>query len=82
MTVQRVRESDVDAVVAMVHELAAYARASEQCQLTATQLRAAQCPPNLTDRQIERLRQFAGVRTAARVLPERLVLIAQPCVRT
>jgi GNAT superfamily N-acetyltransferase len=41
MTVRRVRESDVDEVGRLVHELAAYERASEQCQLTAGQLRAA-----------------------------------------
>ncbi|MGH3976179.1 MAG: GNAT family N-acetyltransferase [Pseudonocardiaceae bacterium] len=41
MTIRRVRESDVDEVVGLVHELAAYERASEQCQLTAVQLRAA-----------------------------------------
>lgn len=41
MGVRRVRESDVAAVVALVHELAGYERASEYCRLTATQLRAA-----------------------------------------
>ncbi len=41
MNVRRVAESDLDAVVAMVHELAAYERAPEQCQLTEQQLRAA-----------------------------------------
>lgn len=41
MNVRRVAESDLDAVVAMVHELAAYERAPEQCQLTVRQLRAA-----------------------------------------
>jgi GNAT superfamily N-acetyltransferase len=41
MTVRGVQESDVDEVVALVHELAAYVRASEQCQLTVVQLRAA-----------------------------------------
>lgn len=41
MNVRRVAESDLDAVVAMVHELAAYERAPEQCQLTVQQLRAA-----------------------------------------
>jgi GNAT superfamily N-acetyltransferase len=41
MTVRRVQESDVDEVVRLVHELAAYERANEQCQLTAVQLRAA-----------------------------------------
>lgn len=41
MAVRRAQESDVDAVVALVHELAGYERASEQCRLTAPQLRAA-----------------------------------------
>jgi GNAT superfamily N-acetyltransferase len=41
MAVRRVQEPDVDAVVALVHELASYERASEQCRLTAAQLRAA-----------------------------------------
>jgi ribosomal protein S18 acetylase RimI-like enzyme len=41
VTVRRVQESDLDAVVALVHELAAYERAPEQCQLTAAQLRSA-----------------------------------------
>jgi hypothetical protein len=41
MAVRRVQEPDVDAVVALVHELAGYERASEQCRLTAPQLRAA-----------------------------------------
>jgi GNAT superfamily N-acetyltransferase len=36
-----VQESDVDTVVALVHELAGYERASEQCRLTAAQLRVA-----------------------------------------
>jgi GNAT superfamily N-acetyltransferase len=36
-----VQECDVDAVVALVHQLAGYERAGEQCRLTATQLRAA-----------------------------------------
>jgi GNAT superfamily N-acetyltransferase len=39
--VRRVRESDVDAVVGLVHELAAYERAPQECTLTAAQLRAA-----------------------------------------
>ena len=34
-------ESDVDAIVTLVHELAAYERAPEQCHLTAEQLRTA-----------------------------------------
>jgi GNAT superfamily N-acetyltransferase len=41
MTVRRVQESDVDQVAGLVHELADYERATEQCQLTAAQLRAA-----------------------------------------
>ncbi len=41
MNVRRVAESDLDAVVAMVHELAAYERAPQQCQLTVQQLQAA-----------------------------------------
>lgn len=41
MAVRRVAAGDVDAVVALVHDLAAYERAGEQCRLTATQLRAA-----------------------------------------
>jgi GNAT superfamily N-acetyltransferase len=41
MGVRRVQESDVDAVVALVHDLAGYERASEHCRLTAAQLRAA-----------------------------------------
>jgi GNAT superfamily N-acetyltransferase len=41
MGVRRVAESDVDAVVALVHELADYEQASTHCRLTATQLRSA-----------------------------------------
>lgn len=37
--VRRVRESDVDAVVGLVHELAEYERAPDECHLTAEQLR-------------------------------------------
>jgi GNAT superfamily N-acetyltransferase len=45
VAVRRVRAGDVDAVVALVHELAAYERASEHCRLTSGQLRAALfCP--------------------------------------
>ena len=40
-TVRPVEERDVDAVVALVHELAAYERAPEHCHLSADQLRAA-----------------------------------------
>jgi GNAT superfamily N-acetyltransferase len=39
--VRRVRESDVDAVVGLVHELADYERAPDECELTAGPLRAA-----------------------------------------
>jgi GNAT superfamily N-acetyltransferase len=39
--IRRVEERDVEAVVGLVHELAAYERAPEHCQLTADQLRAA-----------------------------------------
>lgn len=39
--IRRVRETDVEAVVALVHELAAYERAPEECHLTADQLRHA-----------------------------------------
>ncbi len=40
-TIRPARPSDVPAVVAMVHELAAYERAPEQCHLTDAQLHAA-----------------------------------------
>jgi GNAT superfamily N-acetyltransferase len=40
-TVRRVRPADVDAVVALVHELADYERAPEECTLTAAQLHTA-----------------------------------------
>ncbi|WP_328851689.1 GNAT family N-acetyltransferase [Micromonospora globbae] len=40
-TIRPARPEDVPAVVAMVHELAAYERAPEQCHLTAEQLTAA-----------------------------------------
>ncbi|NYH90058.1 GNAT family N-acetyltransferase [Actinopolymorpha rutila] len=39
--VRRVRRSDVDAVVKLVHELAAYERASDDCTLTSEDLEAA-----------------------------------------
>jgi len=43
--VRRVRESDVDAVVRLVHQLAEYERAPDECHLTSEQLRAALfCP--------------------------------------
>ena len=45
MAIRRVRECDIDAVVELVRELAAYERAREQCRLTATQLRAALFSP-------------------------------------
>ena len=41
VAVRRVQESDIDAVVALVHELAGYERASEHCRLTTAQLRTA-----------------------------------------
>ncbi|SCG36592.1 Acetyltransferase (GNAT) family protein [Micromonospora echinaurantiaca] len=40
-TIRPARPADVPAVVAMVHELAEYERAPEQCHLTAEQLHAA-----------------------------------------
>ncbi|WP_281937746.1 GNAT family N-acetyltransferase [Micromonospora sp. AKA38] len=43
-TIRPVRPEDVPAVVAMVHELAAYERAPEQCHLTVEQLHAAIFP--------------------------------------
>jgi GNAT superfamily N-acetyltransferase len=39
--IRRVHESDVDAVVGLVHDLAEYERAPEECHLTAEQLRTA-----------------------------------------
>ncbi|MEU7479000.1 GNAT family N-acetyltransferase [Lentzea sp. NPDC042327] len=39
--IRRVEARDVDAVVRLVHELALYERAPEQCHLTAEQLRTA-----------------------------------------
>jgi GNAT superfamily N-acetyltransferase len=39
--IRRVVESDVDAVVGLVHELAEYERAPEECHLTAAQLSTA-----------------------------------------
>ncbi|WP_223198942.1 GNAT family N-acetyltransferase [Solihabitans fulvus] len=44
--VRRVRESDVDAVVGLAHELAEYERAADECHLTADQLRAALFGPS------------------------------------
>jgi GNAT superfamily N-acetyltransferase len=41
MPVRRVRESDVDDVVGLVHELAEYERAPQECELTAVQLHEA-----------------------------------------
>ena len=62
MTVRRIQESDVDAVVALVHELAAYERAPEQCQLTAAQLRAALFgeQPALFGHVVEMIGEIAG----------------------
>ncbi|MCT2586284.1 GNAT family N-acetyltransferase [Actinophytocola gossypii] len=44
--VRRVRESDVDAVVGLVYELAEYERAPDECHLTAEQLRRALFGPS------------------------------------
>jgi len=44
--IRRVRESDVGAVVQLVHDLAAYERAPQQCHLTAEQLHAALFGPS------------------------------------
>lgn len=44
--VRRVRESDVDAVVKLVYELAEYERAPQECHLTAEQLHHALFRPN------------------------------------
>lgn len=41
VTIRLVRESDVDAVVGMVHDLAEFEKAPQDCHLTAPQLRAA-----------------------------------------
>lgn len=41
MPIRRITEADVPAVVGLVHELADYERAPEQCQLTADQLHRA-----------------------------------------
>jgi GNAT superfamily N-acetyltransferase len=46
MTIRPVEERDVEAVVAMVHELAAYERASDECHLGAEQLREALFGPH------------------------------------
>jgi GNAT superfamily N-acetyltransferase len=43
--IRRIRESDVDTVVALVHDLAAYEKAPKECHLTPAKLRAALfCP--------------------------------------
>jgi GNAT superfamily N-acetyltransferase len=44
--IRRITESDVDAVVGLVHELADYERAPELCHLTAEALRTALFRPN------------------------------------
>jgi GNAT superfamily N-acetyltransferase len=44
--VRRATESDVDAVVAMVHELAEYERSAHECHLTAAQLHASLFGPS------------------------------------
>ncbi|QWF82276.1 GNAT family N-acetyltransferase [Amycolatopsis sp. CA-230715] len=41
VTIRRVRESDVDAVVGMVHDLAEFEKAPQDCHLTAPQLHTA-----------------------------------------
>lgn len=44
--VRRVQESDVPAVVSLVHELAEYERAPHECSLTSAQLRTALFAPS------------------------------------
>ena len=44
--IRGVRESDVDAVVQLVHDLAEYERAPQECHLTAEQLRTALFGPS------------------------------------
>jgi GNAT superfamily N-acetyltransferase len=44
--IRRIEESDVDAVVGLVYELAEYERAPEQCHLSAGQLRTALFGPS------------------------------------
>ena len=44
--IRGVRESDVDAVVRLVHDLAEYERAPQECHLTAEQLHAALFGPS------------------------------------
>ncbi|MBV8932987.1 MAG: GNAT family N-acetyltransferase [Kutzneria sp.] len=44
--IRRARESDVSAVVGLVHDLAKYERAAHQCRLTVEQLRAALFGPS------------------------------------
>lgn len=39
--IRRIRESDVDVVVELVHDLAEYEKAPHECHLTSEQLRAA-----------------------------------------
>jgi GNAT superfamily N-acetyltransferase len=46
VTVRPAEDRDVDSVVAMVHELAAYERAADECRLGADQLRAALFGPH------------------------------------
>jgi GNAT superfamily N-acetyltransferase len=41
VTTRRVRESDVETIVRMVHDLASYEKSADQCQLTTGQLRKA-----------------------------------------
>ena len=63
VTVRRITETDVDAVVALVHELAAYERVPEQCGLTTAQLHAALfCEqPALFGHVAERGGEIAGI---------------------
>ncbi|WP_308016450.1 GNAT family N-acetyltransferase [Jidongwangia harbinensis] len=46
VTIRPARHDDVPAVVAMVHELAEFERAADQCHLTEEQLRTALCGPD------------------------------------
>lgn len=43
---RRARESDVETIVGMVHDLAAYEKSADQCLMTAAQLRKAMFGPN------------------------------------
>lgn len=48
--IRRVRETDIDTVVALVHELATYEREADSCTLSAEQLRTALFGPFPDDR--------------------------------